>query len=164
MSSPAPCSGTSDTWNFCFYLSQYSSYARVAELSIYRMNKNFTRYDKVLESALYISLAGDNLFSDYICRSIQTSHYFDVTQGDIIGACMTEDPNNRVFPLDMVTMQSDGELYERVNSEACVGNLNVADIGVAGMWNIVPGRALHIYLNVSELFYHCRYHINNSIK
>jgi len=104
--------------------------------------------------------------TSFFCGNIKIANEtFEVLQGDIIGACLLDDPQYDIHPLDIVASSDYHQLYSEENSDFC-SNIGSVDTS-SPRWSVQSGVALHLYLETvgefispihSFLHWLCTYH------
>ena len=84
----------------------------------------------------------------FFCGDINiTNDTFEVQQGDVIGACLLDDPQFNIHPLDIFASSSFHRLYSEDNSDFC-SNIGSVDTS-SPRWSIQSGLGLHLYLETT---------------
>ena len=144
--SQAECTGTAAVWHYCFYLESSSSYySQVAEFGVYRMQES-GNYARVRESHRRVEVHNEYslLVPDFICQSITMDEPFSVLEGDLIGACLLNDPTNNIYALDLLAIADVSHKLHRRNT--CTSS-EVDPL--SSEWSLISRMALHLYLEIN---------------
>ena len=151
--SQAECTGTGVVWHYCFYLESSSSYySQVAEFGVYRMQES-GKYVRVEESRRRVEIRNEYslLVPDFICQNITLDNPFSILKGDLIGACLLNDPTNYRYALDLLAIVNDSHrLRYKTNSNMCISSESSEVDPFSVEWSSVSGTALHLYLEINQ--------------
>ena len=142
----APCTGTVYAWNYCYYDQNDVYNVEVAFVAFSLSNSVYT-----LRNGSYHLLHLDSREEAFTCYNLtlQPSEYFQIEQGDRVGACMRQ--NGDTDYLDILGDTSFPFYYVHFWSQG-TGGCTVNDMSTSPPLTLSSFRTnfLHLYVDISE--------------
>ena len=141
---PAPCSGTIDEFQYCYYDTQIArSYGFT--FAVFR-ETSMGEYTKVSEA--YTAVRGFNLHDSFACLSFPVMNQIQIQAGDMIGACVYNSPGILRLETYVVGEGVDPERFLMVASNSGCGDSTVPS--PVSSLSKVESLVLHISATISE--------------
>ena len=158
---PAPCSGTVERWQFCFYRPATHGVNDSYRLTfaVYRRidSGNSTLYEIVGPSLRTITRTFRTQSSNFSCQVLTLNNMsnrqpFNIKTGDIIGACVYDPTDNNREPMDAIS-ETDGYslLQNNVRLTPC-GFASMPSTISSSQLSTVNSRLLHLSAIVAGMF------------
>lgn len=146
-----PCDGTVYAWHYCYYSSISSeggSGSPNAVFGAYYFDGPSGHYR--MRPGSYYPLYLNSRENTFTCGTVtlNESQHFQVQQGDIVGACLSEIPADQTHQIDVVASRSSGSAIRWSSvSQGCLEN----DIAVSDE-NLLQNTpyTIHLFVDISK--------------
>lgn len=159
---PAPCSGTIDRFNYCYYQPTgtiRNSYRYHTVVAVYRRMtyNNGSIYYQRISSSFNINRSGNQVrgIQDYDCHNMNVNN-FEIEAGDVVGVCIF-DPNNvdrERRQLDVVGEARDYSLMQMNDVSGCERRTLPSRV-LESQLSVINSRILHLYATIIGILASC---------
>ncbi len=148
---PAPCDGTIDQFEYCYYLTDQFSIVHLFTFAVYReTSPGSNTYSPISDPFITGTSLLDHGQNNFTCKTFQADQSIQVQAGDMIGACIY-DPTDRFIrtQLDVVGREagSDRFLMSATDNSGC--NNSAVPNSVSGLTR-ADSFVLHVYASIGK--------------
>ena len=149
---PAKCVGSGIAWHYCFYPSQRNtSKSQVASFDVYREQVSFSSgwYGRIEQSIVRVEIRSniERVSGKLYCEVVNIDTPFAVLEGDILGACLLQNPT--VDALDIIGASD--KYHLQLGPEAC--DSTVSQLVNRDWFRLSDsGIAMHLYLEMGKSY------------